>query len=124
MSKVDDVFASIAPALVNEWGHEITFIRTRRGNYDKDTGRIIPDEQRTRLKAVITKLKPQELQGVLQATDVKIIPDPTPLGDEPISETDFFEYLENGERVRAKVIQVNWYRGERPVAFVCMARPQ
>lgn len=124
MSLIDDTFAPIAPELINEWGQQVEFIRVRPGTRNDATGEIAPNETRIPLKAVITKLRPQELQGVLQETDIKIIPDPTPIGTEPISETDAFEFPENGRTIRAKVVQVNWYRGDRPVAFVVMARPQ
>jgi hypothetical protein len=102
----------------------VVFIRDVASAYDTTTGDVIRDEVRIPLKAVITKLTPKEYQGLYQKNDVKIIPDPTLLGEEPITESDWFEYPENGKIIRAKVVESRWYRGDKPVAFIVIARPQ
>jgi len=125
MSRVDQVFGTLAPRLVGSWTMKgVVFIRDVASAYDTTTGDVIRDEVRIPLKAVITKLTPKEYQGLYQKNDVKIIPDPTLLGEEPITESDWFEYPENGKIIRAKVVESRWYRGDKPVAFIVIARPQ
>jgi hypothetical protein len=125
MSRVDTTFGTLAPRLVGSWTMSgVVFIRNKSDSYNAETGRITTTEQRIPLKAVITKLTPKEYQGLYQAQDVKIIPDPTLIGIEPITESDWFEYPENGRTIRAKVIDARQYRGDSPVAFICIARPQ
>ena len=125
MSRVDQVFGTLAPRLVTSWSMSgVVFVRNRNDFYNVDTGVISTTEQRIPLKAVITKLLPKEYEGLYQKNDVKIIPDPTLIGIEPITESDWFEYPENGKTIRAKVVESRWYRGDKPVAFIVIARPQ
>jgi hypothetical protein len=125
MSKVDTTFGTLAKRLVGRWTMDgVVFVRNGAANYDTTTGEIRQDEVRIPLNAVITKLSPKEYQGLYQAQDVKIIPDPTLIGDEPITQSDWFEYPENGRTIRAKVIDARQYRGDSPVAFIVIARPQ
>jgi hypothetical protein len=125
MSRVDATFGTLAPRLVSAWTmNGVVFVRNKSDVYDTDTGAITTVEERIPLKAVITKLSPKEYQGIYQAQDVKVIPDPTLIGDEPITQSDWFEYPENGKTIRAKVIDARQYRGDSPVAFICIARPQ
>jgi hypothetical protein len=125
MSRVDQVFGTLASRLVSSWTMSgVVFIRNKSDLYNSETGVITTTEQRIPLKAVITKLSPKEYQGLYQAQDVKIIPDPTLIGDEPITQSDWFEYPENGRTIRAKVIDARRYRGDSPVAFIVIARPQ
>lgn len=125
MSKVDKVFGTLAKRLVGDWTMGgVVFVRNNGASYDTDTGAITQDEMRIPLNAVITKLSPMEYEGLYQKQDVKIIPDPTLIGDEPITQSDWFEYPENGRTIRAKVIDARQYRGDSPVAFIVIARPQ
>ena len=125
MSRVDRVFSSLAPRLVTSWSMSgVVFVRNGVPDYDTATGEIAQAETRIPLKAVITKLLPKEYEGLYQKNDVKIIPDPTLIGEEPITESDWFEYPENGRTIRAKVVESRWYRGDKPVAFIVIARPQ
>ena len=125
MSRVDTTFGTLASRLVTYWSmSSVVFVRNKSDFYNPDTGVISTTEQRIPLKAVITKLLPKEYEGLYQKNDVKIIPDPTLIGIEPITESDWFEYPENGKTIRAKVVESRWYRGDRPVAFIVIARPQ
>lgn len=125
MSKVDATFGTLAKRLVGSWTmNGVVFVRNGAAAYDTTTGEIAQAETRIPLKAVITKLTPKEYEGLYQKNDVKIIPDPTLIGEEPITQSDWFEYPENGKTVRAKVVEPKWYRGDKPVAFIVIARPQ
>jgi hypothetical protein len=125
MSRVDTTFGTLASRLVSSWSMSgVVFVRNRSDFYNPDTGVISTVEQRIPLKAVITRLTPKEYEGLYQKNDVKIIPDPTLIGIEPITQSDWFEYPENGRTIRAKVVEPRWYRGDKPVAFIVIARPQ
>ena len=126
MSKIDTVFGPIPGPLIQEWGQSVVFVRTTgSGTYDSTTGDIATVETRLPVKAVITKVNPKEDGGVYQVTDLKILVDPAQLGGEYITTQDYWQIPVNGGKTQtAKVIDVTTYRGDNPVFFVCIARPQ
>ena len=125
MSRIDQVFGTLANRLIKKWTiGDVVFVRNTGDTYDAETGDIVINQVSIPVNAVITRLKPTELGGMYQQNDVKIIPDPQPIGDEPIMTTDWFEYKQNGVTIKAKVITATQYRGNHPVAFVVVARPQ
>ena len=125
MSKVDDVFSSIPGPLIQEWGQAVTFVRkTGSGTYDMTTGQVAVSETRIPVKAVVTKVNPKEEGGVYQSTDLKILVDPAQLGGVAITTQDHWEFPTGAKTQTAKVIDVAIYRGDNPVFFVCIARPQ
>ena len=125
MSKVDQVFGPIPGPLIAEWGMAATFVAvTGSGTYDDVTGTITPTQTRTPVKVVITKINPEEFQGLYQSTDVKIFIDPAQIANHYITTADSFEYQQAGTIVHAKVINPVTYRGDSPVVFACVARPQ
>jgi hypothetical protein len=125
MSKVDTVFGPIPGPLIAEWGQAVTFVKVNSdGTYDPATGEITAAEDRLAVKAVITKVNPTEYNGVAQATDLKILIDPGQLGAHYITTRDRWEYPEGSTTRTAKVVNVTTYRGDGPVFFVCLARPQ
>jgi hypothetical protein len=102
-----------------------TFVAvTGSGTYDDVTGTITPTQTRTPVKVVITKINPEEFQGLYQSTDVKIFIDPAQIANHYITTADSFEYQQAGTIVHAKVINPVTYRGDSPVVFACVARPQ
>jgi len=125
LSKVDTVFGPIPGPLIQEWGLPMVFVRnTGPGVYDPSTGDVTPVETRLNVVAVIAKVNPKEDGGVYQATDLKIMIDPGQLGGLDITTQDRWEYTEGTTTRTAKVIDITAYRGERPVFFSCIARPQ
>ena len=125
MSKVDTVFGPIPGPLIQEWGLPMVFVRnTGPGVYDPSTGDVTPVETRLNVVAVIAKVNPKEDGGVYQATDLKIMIDPGQLGGLDITTQDRWEYTEGSVTRTAKVVDVSTYRGDGPVFFVCLARPQ
>ena len=126
MSKVDTVFGPIPGPLIQEWGQPVTFVRTTgAGTYDQATGDITTAEMRLPVKAVVTKVNPKEDGGAYQTTDLKIMVDPAQLGWVYITTQDRWEIpVAGGVFQTAKVIDVTTYRGDKPVFFVCIARPQ
>ena len=125
MSKVDDVFGVIPGPLIQEWGFDATFVTSGApGDYDPATGTVDDTSTRTPVKVVITKINPEEYQGLYQATDVKIFIDPAQIGGHYITTADSFEYQQAGATIHAKVINPVTFRGDNPVLFACVARPQ
>ena len=124
MSKVDDVF-DFADELIDEWGHYVTLVRKENSVYDPNTGSTTETETRMQVKVVISKLDIREYGGLYQANDVKIILDPVQVDYIYITEQDYFLVpRENAPDEHMKVIKPVTYRGDRPVAYVIIARPQ
>ena len=125
MSKVDDVF-DFADELIDEWGHYVTFVRKENSVYDPETGSTTETETRQQVKVVISKLDISEYGGLYQQNDVKIILDPVQVNYIYITDQDYF-LSPTGKctrRAMMKVIEPVTYRGDRPVAYVIIARPQ
>lgn len=123
MSKVDDVF-DFADELVAEWGSPAVFVRREDSVYDPNTGEVTQTETRTDVNVVISSLDITEDNGLYQANDVKLIIDPVQLNYIYITEQDYFELPKAGGTEIMKVVDPKTYRGERPVAYVIIARPQ
>ena len=125
MSLVDTTFGPIPGPLIQQWGQAATFVAvTGSGSLDPDTGDITPSETRTAVKVVITKIDPTEYAGIYQASDWKIYIDPAQIAGHYITIKDRFEVPTAGKTVVAKVINPITYRGDNPVLFACIARPE
>lgn len=124
MSLVDSIFSPIAPLLIKQFGSDLTFIRRSEGTYNETTGVISSPEQRFTIKAVFDSLKPEELGGIYQATDVRVFIEPTSIGGGVATTEDRVEYRRAGQTVQAKVIQVTEYRGDNPIVFDAVVRPE
>ena len=124
MSKVDDVF-DFADELIDEWGHYVTFVRKENSVYDPNTGTTTETKTEKQVKVVISKLDISEYGGLYQQNDVKIILDPVQVDYIYITDQDYFLVpRENAPDEMMKVIEPVTYRGDRPVAYVIIARPQ
>jgi hypothetical protein len=124
MSKVDDVF-DFADELIDEWGHYVTFVRKENSVYDPESGTTTETETRMQVKVVISKLDITEYGGLYQQNDVKIILDPVQVDYIYITTQDYFLVPREGaDDEYMKVIEPKTYRGDRPVAYVIIARPQ
>ena len=124
MSKVDDVF-DFADELIDEWGHYVTFVRKENSVYDPETGSTTETETRQQVKVVISKLDISEYGGLYQQNDVKIILDPVQVNYIYITTQDYFLVPREGAADEMmKVIDPVPYRGDRPVCYVIIARPQ
>ena len=124
MSLVDTTFGPIPGPLIQKWGQPAVFVHQTGSTYDPDTGNIVPLEVRFDVKIVITRIDINEVGGLYQASDVKIMIDPGQIGDEYISNDDWFEVPTAGATQVMKVIEPRTYRGENPVFFIIIARPQ
>ena len=123
MSKVDDTF-DFANSLVMEWGQDAVFVRKTGSTYDPATGEVTQNEVRTNVKIVISNLDIQETSGLYQVNDVKIILDPVQINYIFVTEQDYFEVPSAFGTNVMKVVNPRTYRGDSPVGYVIIARPQ
>ena len=125
MSKADDVFGPLAGPLVQEWGSSCQYIRVADpGTYDPATGEVSNTETTFSIKAVLLELEPQEYEGVFQQSDFKLIVDPGQVGGGYITTSDRFVVpFPSGDK-NCKVIDVVTYRGDKPINFEVIVRPQ
>ena len=125
MSIADTTFGPLAGPLVQEWGSTCQFIRvTDPGTYDPATGVVASNETIYNVKAVFLELEPQEYEGVFQQSDFKLIIDPGQIGGGYISTSDRFVVPFPSGDVNCKVIDVVTYRGDAPISFEVIVRPQ
>ena len=123
MSKVGDTF-DFANTLVLELGQDAVFVRETGSVYDPATGEVTQTEDRTNVKIVISNLDIQETSGLYQVNDVKIILDPVQVNYIYITEQDYFEVPNAFGTNVMKVVNPVTYRGDNPVGYVIIARPQ
>ena len=125
MSKADDVFGPLAGPMVAEWGSTCEYIRVADpGTYDPDTGEVTNTETSFDVVAVMLELEPQEYEGVFQQSDFKLIIDPGQIDDGYIKTSDRFVVpFPTGDK-NCKVIDVVTYRGDNPISFEVIVRPQ
>ena len=125
MSKADAVFGPLAGPLVAEWGSSCQYIRvTDPGTYDPATGLVASTETVFNVKAVMLELEPVEYSGVFQQSDFKLIIDPGQVGGGYITTSDRFVVpFPSGDK-NCKVIDVVTYRGDKPISFEVVVRPQ
>ena len=125
MSKADDIFGPLAGPMVAEWGSSCEYIRVSDpGTYDPDTGQVTNTETSFDVVAVMLELEPQEYEGVFQQSDFKLIIDPGQIDDGYITTADRFVVpFPSGDK-NCKVIDVVTYRGDDPISFEVIVRPQ
>jgi hypothetical protein len=123
MSLVDQVFGGIPGPLISQWGISATYIKASQNQqYDPQTGTVLGYAQEVPVKIVPTQLRPEEVQGLYQMTDVKILIAATSLGEYYPQTTDSIRYLQNGVQRTAKIIGMMSYRGDSPILHVVVAR--
>ena len=124
-SKADQVFGPLAGPLVQEWGSTCQYIRVSDpGTYDPNTGLVASNETIFDVKAVMLELEPQEYEGVFQQSDFKLIIDPGQIGNLYITTADRFVVPFPSGNKNCKVIDVVTYRGDNPISFEVVVRPQ
>lgn len=125
MSRIDDTFAAIPPALLADWGQPITYLKTYTPRaYDPTTGTVSGSDVAVTVKAVITSINPRESEGLYQSTDLRLIISAAELGSYYPTEADRIRYTQDGATREAKIIAVTTYRGDSPILHTLIARPQ
>ena len=124
-SKADAVFGPLAGPMVAEWGSSCQYIRVSDpGTYDPTTGLVASTETVFNVKAVMLELEPQEYEGVFQQSDFKLIIDPGQIANGYITTSDRFVVPFPSGNKNCKVIDVVTYRGDKPISFEVVVRPQ
>lgn len=125
MAKIDDVFGAIPPAILADWGQNVTYIKAGLpSTYNPTTGAVTNSESTVTVKAVITSVNPSEFEGLYQSTDVKILFGAGELGTYYPSQADRIQYPQAGETREAKIISIETKRGDKPIFHTVIARPQ
>lgn len=125
MSQIDTVFQSIPAPILQQWGQNITYIKTTTPRtYDPTTGAITGADTSVTVRAVITRVSPRESEGLYQTTDLKVIIGSSELGTYYPTEADRIQYPQAGATREAKIIAITSYRGDNPVLHTLIARPQ
>ena len=125
MAQIDNVFGSIPPAILADWGQDVTYIKAGLPSvYNPTTGAVNAFETTVTVKAVITSVNPSEYEGLYQTTDLKILFGAGELGDYYPSQADRIQYPQAGETREAKIISIETKRGDKPIFHTVIARPQ
>lgn len=123
MSLVDDIFSSIPGPLITQFGIDATYIKANaRPTYNPTTGTVSGVATEIAVKIVISELKPEEMQGLYQQTDVKIIFAADALSGYYPQTTDSIRYAQNGVNRTAKIVGMYSYRGDSPILHSVVAR--
>ena len=125
MSKVDDTF-DFANSLIMEWGQDAE-LYAHKGPpvYDPATGTTTNNVDILNVKIVISSLDIKETGGLYQQDDVKIIIDPVQINYIYLTDADYFMVPRNGAPDQMiKNIEPKTYRGDNPVGYVIIARPE
>lgn len=123
MSLVDQVFGGIPGPLISQWGLSAVYLKASENQqYDPQTGTVLGCTEEIPIKIVPTQLRPEEVQGLYQMTDVKILISASSLGSYYPQTTDSVRYLQNGVERTAKIIGMMSYRGDNPILHVVVGR--
>lgn len=125
MGLIDTTFAPIPASVLNDWGQNITYIKTATPRtYNPTTGAVTGADTTVVVKAVITRVTPRESEGLYQTTDLKVIIGASELGTYYPTEADRIQYQQAGATREAKIIAITTYRGDNPVYHSLIVRPQ
>ena len=125
MGLIDTTFAPIPKSILDDWGQDITYIKTTTPRtYIPSTGAVTGADTNVTVKGVILRLTPSESEGLYQSTDLKIIIGTDELGTYYPTQADRVQYTQDGATREAKIINITSYRGDNPVMHTLFVRPQ
>tara|TARA_R100000900_G_scaffold81677_1_gene64126 strand:- start:783 stop:1160 length:378 start_codon:yes stop_codon:yes gene_type:complete len=125
MSLVDSTFKSIPKSLLDDWGQDITLVKTvTPRTYDPSTGAVTGADTSVALKGLISNVSSRESDGLYQTTDIKVIIGGDELGSYYPTQADRIQYSQAGVTREAKILNVLSFRGEDPLLHTIIARPQ
>jgi len=123
MSLIDDIFSSIPAPLITQFGIDATYLKASgQAVYTPETGAVSNTVVEIPIKIVISELKPQEMQGLYQQTDVKILIAASSLLGYFPQTTDSIRYSQNGVNRTAKIIRTFSYRGDNAIMHSVIGR--
>lgn len=125
MSRVDATFGSIPGPLLRSWGQTVRFHKAgSTSSYNPNTGAITSAPTTYTAKAVVTRLKAEELSGTLQSSDYKVLIAPSEIGGNYITTADSFTFTRGNKSINGKVVDVTTLAGDSPLMFTAIVRPQ
>jgi hypothetical protein len=124
MSLADRIFGGIPGPLISQWGISATYLKqSSNQEYDPETGTVSGYQQEIPIKIIPARLRPEEVQGHYQSTDVKILIAASSLGEYYPQITDSIRYMQDGRQRTAKIIGPSEsYRGDNPILHVVIGR--
>lgn len=123
MSLADRVFGSIPGPLIAQWGIDAVYIKASDQQvYDPSIGTVLGYAEEVPVRIFPTRLRPEEVYGLYQMTDVKILISASSLGSYYPRTTDSVRYLQDGVERTAKIIGMDSYRGDNPILHVVVGR--
>lgn len=123
MALVDRIFSSIPSPLISQFGIEAVYIKASSNpTYNPTTGTVSGIATEIPIKIVIAELKPEELQGLYQITDTKIIFAAKSLPNYYPQNSDSIRYLQGGVAKTVKVMPMKSYRGDNPIMHIVVGR--
>lgn len=125
MSLVDNTFKAIPKSLLDDWGQDITLVKTTTPRtYNPATGAVTGADTSVALKGLISNVSARESEGLYQTTDIRVIIGNDELGTYYPTEADRIQYSQAGVTREAKILNVLSLRGEGPLLHTIVARPQ
>ena len=125
MGLIDTAFADYPKTILQDWGRNITYIKTvTPRTYDPTTGSVTGADTTVTVKALISSVNASENEGLYQTTDVKVIFGADELGTYFPTQADRIQYTQAGETREAKILQVKTVGGDDPILHTIIARPQ
>lgn len=123
MALTDSIFSSIPGPLISQFGINATYVKASQNQtYNPNTGTVSGSSTEIPIKIVITELKPEEMQGLYQQTDVKILISADSLPNYFPQTTDLIKYSQGGVTRTAKIIGMFSYRGDNAIMHSVVAR--
>jgi hypothetical protein len=125
MSLVDDVFGSLPGPLLDQWGIDGVYVKQPGQEiYDPETGTLTSSASSSEVpvRLIPLRVKPEEVNGEVQLTDVKLLIAGPPLGDYYPKTKDWIKYSQAGVQRTAKVIKPLTHRGSKPILHSVIAR--
>jgi hypothetical protein len=126
MSLVDDVFGSIPGPLIDQWGIDGVYVKkVENAPYDPTMGTFASPETEAAevpIKLVPLRIRPEEVKGEIQITDLKILISGDALGDYYPKTADWIRYNQAGVQRTAKIVQPLTHRGSAPILHSVAAR--
>ena len=123
MALVDDIFSSIPWPLISQFGISAVYIKASANqSYDPESGTVLGISTEIPVRIVVSALKPEEMQGLYQQTDVRIIISADSLSGYYPQTTDSIRYTQNGVARTAKIVGMESYRGDNAIMHSVVAR--
>ena len=123
MALVDNIFSSIPGPLISQFGISAVYIKASANqSYDPESGTVLGISTEIPVKIVVSALKPEEIQGLYQQTDVRIIISADSLSVYYPQTTDSIRYTQNGVARTAKIVGMESYRGDNAIMHSVVAR--